>query len=293
MKRQHKQFIFLLSTIFLLQGAACLAQSAEKSSLSIGVGYYVVNNKLPYVGVKVKTKVKGRFQPVAGIGLNLFLDNGAAANLIGKVVTNAHGEAFAMIPSRLKKQWGTSVKHTFVARFAGNAKYDSTSVDQAVVKAKILIDTASGRSISATVMEMKDTAWTPVKGVDVIVAVKRMGGDLLVNETPTFSTDSTGKISADFKRDTLPGDAHGNITLVAKIVDNDQYGNLLIEKKVPWGAKFIPKSDFNKRTLFATGAKAPIWLLFMACSIILAVWTTLAMLVINILKIRKLGREEA
>jgi len=186
------------------------------------------------------------------------------------------------------KHWPLS-PHAF---FAGNTKYDSTSADVTALKAKILIDTVAGRSVIATVMEMKGTTWTPVKGVDVVLAVKRMDGDLNINETPTFATDSTGKASGDFKRDSIPGDLNGNITLIAKVLDNDSYGNLSVEKKVHWGSKFVSNAnDFNARTLFATRAKAPIWLMVIATAIIIGVWTVLIMLVLNILKIKKLGQE--
>jgi len=292
MKLLNKILGGALALLFLFPAGNSFAQTADKGSLSIAVSYYVANNKIPSLGVKVKTKVNGRFQNVGGIALSLFLDKDTALNLVGNVVTNDHGEAYANIPSSLKKQWGTSVKHTFIAAFRGNTKYDSTSGDFTANKARILIDTVSGRSVVATVMEMKDSTWKPVKGVDVVIAVRRMGGDLNVNDTPTFSTDSTGKASADFKRDSIPGDLKGNIILVAKIVDNDQYGNLSIEKTVPWGGKFVAKNeDFNARTLFATRGKAPIWLLFIANGIIIAVWTVLILLVANIFKIRKLGQE--
>jgi len=131
----------------------------------------------------------------------------------------------------------------------------------------------------------------PVKGVDVIIAVKRMDAYLNVNETATFSTDSTGHASADFKRDSIPGDANGNIVIVAKVDDNDQFGNLLIEKTVPWGAKFIPVNDFGKRTLFATSGRAPVWLILIAASIVIGVWGVLILLVVNLFRIRKLGLE--
>jgi len=292
MKKPYKKLIALFSAIFLLSVSCCFAQTAEKGNLSIAISYFVSNNQVPSVKVAVKTKVNGRFQFVGDIPLNLFLNKESAETRIGKVITNDKGIASILIPSSVKKEWASSLKHTFIAKFAGNAKYDTTSATQTASPAKILIDTASGRSIVATVLEKKDTAWTPVKGVDVVLAVKRLGGDLNINETATFATDSTGKASGDFKRDSLPGDASGNITLVAKVVDNDTYGNLSIEKKVPWGKKFTPVSTFNERTLFATRSKAPIWLLFMASSIIIAVWTTLVMLVINIVKIKKLAREE-
>jgi hypothetical protein len=292
MKLLNKILAASLCLVLLLPSHNVFSQSAEKGSLSIGVNYYVANNKIPSLMALVKTKINGRFQNVGGVTLSLFLDKDTASNLVGNVVTDAHGQAYAYIPPALKKQWDASVKHTFIAAFRGNTKYDSTSGDLTVGQAKLLIDTASGRSVVATVMEMKGTAWTPVKGVDVVIAVKRMGGDLNVNETPTFSTDSTGKASADFKRDSIPGDLKGNIILVAKIVDNDQYGNLSIEKTVPWGGKFVNENkNFNARTLFATRAKAPIWLIFISSAIMIAVWSVLISLVVNLFKIKKLGQE--
>jgi hypothetical protein len=290
MKLPNKIFIGLLAAIFLLSGYKGFSQAAEKGTLSVAIGYYIDNNKVPYLLVKVKTKVNGKFKNVGGIPVKLSLNKDSAGTLIARVVTKENGEAMALIPPSLKKEWSTTVKHTFLASFDGNKKYDAATGDLTVGKAKILID-ATDKTVTATVLEMKDTTWTPVKGVDVVLAVRRMGGDLPINETPTFATDSTGKASGDFKRDSIPGDAKGNITLVAKIVDNDQYGNLSIEKKVPWGAKFAPVNNFDERTLFATRAKAPIWLIFIASGIILAVWIVLILLVQNLFKIKKLGEE--
>ena len=291
MKSLSKILAGLLSITFLLSAYNGFSQAAEKGDLSIAINYFIINNQVPYLVVKVKTKVGGRFQNVPGIGLKLFLDKDSAGTFIGKVVTNEKGEATAIIPPSVKKQWGTSVKQTFLATFDGNKKYDAAKGDLTVSKAKILIDVTSDKSVTASVFEMKDTTWTPVKGVELILAVRRMASDLPINETPTFTTDSTGKVSGDFKRDSIPGDAKGNITLVAKIVDNDQYGNLLIEKTVPWGAKFVPVSTFNNRTLFATRNKAPVWLLFIAYSVAITVWGILVMLIFNLFKIRKLGQE--
>ncbi|MEO8884991.1 MAG: hypothetical protein ABI367_02940 [Mucilaginibacter sp.] len=289
MKPLNKIFYVIIATAYLLAGGHGFAQAPAKGDLSLGVNYFITNNQVPYVMVRVKTKVDGRFQTVAGIPMTLFLDKDSVGTTIGKVVTNEQGEATAFIPPSLKKQWNTSVKHTFLASFDGNKKYEPAKGDLTVGKAKILISTTDGKSITASVFEMKDTTWTPVKGVELKIAVKRLGGDLPVNETPTFTTDSTGTVAADFKRDTIPGDAKGNIVLIAKIEDNDQYGNLSIEKTVPWGAKFTAVNKFNERTLFATRDKAPIWLQLIAYSIMLAVWIILAYLVFNVFKIKRLG----
>lgn len=291
MKSLNKILTGLLTVMLLLPGFNGFSQAAGKGDLNITINYFIVNNKVPYLLVKVNTKINGKFQNVEGIKLKLFLDKDSTGTFIGTAVTNEKGQAIAYIPPSVKKEWATSAKHTFLATFDGNKKYDAAKADLTVAKAKILIDISSDKTVTASVFEIKDTTWTPVKGVDVVLAVKRMDADLTINEKPTFTTDSTGKASGDFKRDSMPGGATGNITLVAKIVDNDQYGNLLIEKTVPWGAKFVPANTFNNRTLFATRNKAPIWLLFVAYAIAISVWGVLIMLVINIFRIKKLGQK--
>ncbi len=290
MKLLNKNIIGLLSIIFFLSGFNALAQDA-KGDLIVSINYFINNNKVPYLLVKAKTKVDGKFTPVAGISLNLFLDKDSAGTSIGSVVTNAKGEATTIIPASVKSEWASSKKHTFLASFDGNKKFESAKADLTVGKAKILIDTTSDRKITATVFEMKDTSWVPVKGVELKIAVRRFDADISVNETATFTTDSLGQASADFKRDSIPGDAKGTIVLVAKIEDNDQYGNLLVEQTVPWGAKFTPTSTFDRRTLFATRDKAPIWLMFIAYSIVITVWGILISLVMTVFKIKKLGQE--
>ena len=291
MKQFNKIAAFGLSIILLLSGINGFSQTPEKGDINIAVNYFLLNNSVPYVMVKVNTKIAGKFINVAGINLKLYLNKDSAGTFIGHVVTNEKGEAYANIPPSIKKEWASTTKHTFLATFEGNNKYAASKADLTVSRAKILITAGADKTVTATVYELKDTAWVPVKGVDVILGVKRLAADLPINDKPTFTTDSTGQASGDFKRDSIKGDAKGNITLVAKIVDNDQYGNLRIEKTVAWGAKFVPVSDFNNRSLFATRGKAPIWLMLIATSIIIAVWGVLIMLVVNIFKIRKIGKQ--
>ncbi|MBS1502225.1 MAG: hypothetical protein JST32_09195 [Bacteroidetes bacterium] len=284
--------IFTVSLIFMLVMSAYkgVAQNAAKASVAIAINYFEANNSIPHLVVTAKSRVNGRFQPVGGITLKLCLDKDSTGTAIATVVTNKKGEATAYIPPSVKNEWERSKTHTFLAIFDGDKKYESANADLTVARAKMLIST-SGKSITATVLQLKDTSWIPVKGVDVKIGVRRLGGDLPVNETPTFTTDSTGQASADFKRDNIPGDSKGNIVLVARVDDNDQFGNLSIETTVPWGAKTRFISDFDKRALFATRAKAPVWLIFMSGGIIVAVWATLILLVRNIFRIKKIGRE--
>ena len=95
----------------------------------------------------------------------------------------------------------------------------------------------------------------------------------------------------DFKLDKLPAiDTKNNLVLVVKTEDNEQFGNLVFEKTVPWGLYIKHHSDFNKRSLWGTRDRSPMWLLLMAGSIVAGVWGVLIYLVFQLIKIRKAGK---
>ena len=291
-----KKHSYLSIVVVLLSfiGVSVLAQSAVKNDLMLSVSYFNSNNKVQYLVAHTKCKIDGKFQLVPNVEVSFYITNdSSAANLLGKATTNEKGEAALMIPPSAKSEWVKSAKQNFEVVSKASALYDETKANTPVSKAKLKIETSDDKKITVTVLELKDTSWTIVKGVDLKVAIKRLDGDLNVNETQTFTTDSTGTISADFKRDSLPGDLQGNLTLIAKVEDNDTYGNLTVEKVVPWGNKFEYTSRFDRRTLFARRGHSPIWLELMAYSIILAVWIILIHLIGQIRKIKRLGAEIA
>ncbi len=287
-----KKHSYLSIVVVLLSfiGLSVLAQATAKNDLQLSVSYFNSNNKIQYLVAHTKCKIDGKFQLVSNVEVSFYISNdSSAANLLGKSTTNEKGEAVLMIPPTAKNEWVKSSKQNFEVVSKASVLYDETKANTPVSKAKLKIETSDDKKITVTVLEQKDTTWSIVKGVELKVAIKRLDGDLNVNETQTFTTDSTGTISADFKRDSLPGDLNGNLTLIAKVEDNDTYGNLTVEKVVPWGSKFEYSSRFDRRTLFARRGHSPIWLELLAYSIILAVWIILIHLIGQIRKIKKLG----
>ena len=76
-----------------------------------------------------------------------------------------------------------------------------------------------------------------VKEIEMKLGLKRSLGNLSVGDEETYTSDSTGMASAEFMRDSIPGDKNGNLILVARVENNDIYGNVVEEKSVPWGKK--------------------------------------------------------
>lgn len=282
--------IKIFFTAILLQLVAITAFSqAEKTDLSLSISYFNSNNHTQYLVAHAKSKIDGKFQTIPNINLNFYIGTEDAANLLGKAVTNEKGEALLFIPPAAKDEWKKSAKVSFIIVSQKTKAFDEAKGNVEITKAKIQIDTLADKKIIATLMELKDTVWAPVKAIDVKIAIKRMDADLNVAETPTYATDSLGVASADFKRDSLPGDSKGNLTLIAKVEDNDIYGNLSSEKVVPWGKSIKYYTEYDKRTLFARRGKSPIWLELLAYSIVVAVWGILFYLIGQIKKLKQLG----
>ena len=280
----------------LLGMTCCLAlnlsiQAQERSELSLNLGYFNDNGRLQYLVANTKTRVSGKFKARDSVPVHFYLSDETPGNLLGTAITDARGNAVLFIPLSAKAQWDKSPKQSFLAVADSSPSYTAANTTLDIVKAKIELDTAAERNIVATVLEETPAGWRPVKDVDVILAVKRLGSNLNVTTTATHTTDSSGKISVDFKLQNLPGDDSGDLTLIAKLDANDPYGTISREKKVPWGTKRILLSDFDRRTLYARRGRAPVWLAFIAASITLAVWSVIIYLVFQIRKIRRIGHQ--
>lgn len=297
MNRTNNKIAILLLASFFAGAVHALAQDSTKQELVVNLGYYMTNNKMMYLMVNTKTKIDKKFKPVPNTVVTIYLDSVAATNLVAKVTTDVNGVAKAILPPGLKDSWDASPDHKFLGITAAGKAFDETEVETAVTKSKMAIDTSSDgetRSITATVYALKGAEWVPAADVEMKLGISRLGGILPAGDDPTYTTDSTGSVTVELKKDSLPGDEKGNLILMAKVEENEVYGNLQIDKVVPWGVA-VKKDDsfFNQRTLWSTRFRTPFWLLFMAYFIVIGVWGTIIYLVFQLIKIKKLSKEPA
>lgn len=279
--------------LLLAIGFTSQAQDSIPRKLVLSLGYYMPDDKVPYLKVTAKEKIERQFFPMKDIEANVYIGEEADENLLGKVKTNAKGEGKVFISSDFKTSWDSLSTITFLAVSEANKDFESEQAEIEITKARIEIDTATdeeSKNITVRVFEMKDGAWQPAPEVELKIGIKRLLSNLPVDEEGLFTTDSSGEVTAEFLRDSLYGDDKGNLVLVARTDDHELYGNITSLKTVPWGIA-APKNDFfHKRSLWATRDKTPIWLLFLAYSIVGAVWGVLIYLVVLFLKIRRLGK---
>lgn len=282
--------LLLLGTVFIKTNA----QDSTASPIILGLRYFLPQNKVPYVEVSTKVKVGRKFEPVTGIAVNVYLGDVAEKNLLGKVTTSKEGLGRVAIRASFKAAWDSLNEFKFLAESVAKTGDEPLSTDITIKKAILFIDTTSEdavRSVTAQLKEKAGNQWVAVRDIEMKLSIKRLLGNLTVGDAETFTSDSSGIAIAEFKRDSMPGDKKGNLVLVASVEDNDSYGNLVIEKSVPWGKAAHAEIDFwSHRTLWSTGNRAPGWLLLLALSIIVGVWGTFLYLVGQLLKIKKMGK---
>ncbi len=92
----------------------------------------------------------------------------------------------SLYPLKRKVEWDKSPKQDFwqLPIRLHCANYITASID--LIKARIKLDTTNDKKVMATLTEQKGSAWIPAKEVDLKIAVKRLGGDLDINENPLF-----------------------------------------------------------------------------------------------------------
>ncbi len=291
-KMEKNKFIFLLlSLLFILMTNQAVGQEdSVKAKELVKLKYFNDNNTTQYLIVETLLKKGKKTEPRKNKLLQLYLDSNNAENLIAKVTTDKEGNAKSFLPPVLKTAWDAKPTHTFIA--VENGKEDEVAAELEITKAKMEIDTSSEegvRSVTVKVMKYQNSEWVPANEVEMKIGVQRLGGILSAGDEESYSTDSSGIIKVEFKKDSLPGDEKGNFLLVAKAEDNDQFGNLLASKTVNWGVALTQSNGFfNQRTLWSTRFKTPIWLLFMAYSIVIGVWGTIIYLIFQIIKIKKI-----
>ncbi|MEO8862091.1 MAG: hypothetical protein ABI358_11745 [Ginsengibacter sp.] len=265
------------------------------SPVTLSLQYFLPVNNVPYLEVTTKRKVGRKFEAVKKVPVSIYFTDAVAGNLLGKVVTDSIGKARIGLPPSFKNTWDSLNEFKFLAQSDSSAGQEMLSADITIKKAMLTVDTTSVEGVRTVVGELKEksgNSWVAVKDIDMQLSIKRMLGNLSVGDEATYTSDSTGLSSAEFKKDSIPGNEKGDITLVAKVDDNDTYGTLVAEKTVNWGSAIRPPVDFfAQRTLWSTRFRTPIWLLVVVYSIVIGVWGTIIYLAFQLIKIKKLGTE--
>ena len=132
-----------------------------------------------------------------------------------------------------------------------------------------------------------DQSGVPIEDLELYYFVKRTFSLLPIGD-PFNTTNENGIIKVEFPND-LPGDTEGNIIVVVKILESDLYNNQTLEVSKNWGIPTVLKDpESEKRSLWAAAANAPISLIAIVSSMIIAVWYIIFYIIFKLYKISRI-----
>ncbi len=125
----------------------------------------------------------------------------------------------------------------------------------------------------------------PLEGAEVQFFIKRMFGNMQIGEL--VPTDNKGMASIKIPEN-IPGDEEGKLNLLVKFKDTDTYGKVIKSKTIKWGSKLKIVNITDKREMWGSLHRVPLWVLFSYFGMTIGVWLVIGYVVFQIIRLKKL-----
>lgn len=229
----------------------------------------------------IKTKIKGTFYKLSLLKITFVQTADTAEKNLGFLITNDEGKAILTVKADdlVKSKDG---KLSFKASYAGNKQMEAADAEVSVQRAWLEINPVKEDSVFTVKAKLVSPgADSSVKDVTVGIYVKRSFNPLKIGEG---TTDETGEVSVEIPGG-LPGDEKGNITLLAKLDENETFGNLEAASVQKWGTLLTIKNTEQTRALWSS--HPPLWMLVTFIILMGIVWGHYLVIVIQLVRLRK------
>jgi hypothetical protein len=185
------------------------------------------------------------------------------------------------------------------ASYKGNKSFTSVKSDMAikdVIMELFLSEIAGAKTIAVRAFEMGNgSELVPVDDAEVNFYVPRLFSDQLIGEGEI----SEGNGGIEFP-DNIAGDTIGNISIIARIEDHDEYGN--VERQLNdfrWGNTQPIEEDKSLMTIEITiptralwHTNAPLWMIITLIILLTGVWSHYFYVIYQLTKLKKLSKNK-
>lgn len=263
MNSMIKKITLALTTsglFFGLTSAQAQSQPQGKSESSIELSYYKkADRSKTAVAVLTAKNTEGKFVPAMNARVNFYVMHDKEEQLIKSANTDDKGQAIILLQGDMPVD--DSLYFTIVAKIENDSLYEDAEEKVLYKDASITLnldpkDTA--RLVTARITETgKDGKEIPVKDAEVKFYVQRLFGIMPAGEDNIITTDEAGEAAFSFPKN-IPGDTAGIITVVARIEDNKQFGNIENKATESWGVVLAVDKDPFPRALWEPYAPLPL-----------------------------------
>lgn len=261
------------------------ADVKESTMLSPSMEFISVQKADSSVDLKVamKAKFKGSSIKLPLLKVKYLLVTDTVEKDLGFVITDYNGKAVLNCKASTLSVDKEGKLH-FKAVFAGNKSMEPADGEVTIKRGRIEITPVKEDSLLTIKVKLIDVGTgteVPVAKTVIGIFVKRMFYPLKVGEG---TTDDNGEATIEIPK-TLPGDVNGNITLLAKLDENEVYGNLEASVTPQWGIPVSDKLQEAPRALWSV--HPPLWMLITFIILVCTVWGHYIVIIYELFRLRK------
>jgi hypothetical protein len=267
-------------TIFGYNDASC--QEVKKKTIRSKVEYFKDQEKNDRLVTTLKVK-EDRNAPLENANVYYYCIGDTSEVLLDSITTNIDGEAILVLKNYNNIYADSAGVIQFEARYLGDKSYKHINKDIEIQLVDMNLSFFQKDTIKYILAELNtlrpDQKLNPIEGADILIYIKGTFSLLPIGKE---ETDAQGKAIMEFPVD-MPGDSVGMLTIVSKIEDDDDYGNIEAIGKINWG-KPVPLAVEQHRGLGDTDA--PLWMVYTLIVLLSAVWFHYLYIIFMIIKIK-------
>lgn len=271
--------IFFL--LFFALNISIKSEEKEKNKSILQLNYYKLSDGNKLLKAKVLARINNKPQAISNVPVIFKIQFDTTTISIATIKTNEKGFAELYISKDYLLPGTKADAVKFLAEYSGNdsleKKSTEISVKNAVLKMELIeIDSVKKVNILFTT---EDTI--PVVAATINLYVKRMHSLLPIGNA---ETDEMGRVSIDFPND-IPGDIIGNLIIIAKVEDSEEFANIETKEVKKWGLTLAYEHPYTPRALWSN--KAPLWMIITTLILLTGVWVNFVIAIYYVSKIKK------
>jgi Ni/Fe-hydrogenase subunit HybB-like protein len=284
LKREKKAVVSVIILVCCAASLSVRAQEPVKSRLKLE---FANKSGMRSLSVRITARIDDKTAPLPDLKIRFYALADTAKELLGEMVTSEEGRASVEIPCGKTISKDKEGKSHYLVSFSGTREYmpaESEVSIRDVVMQMTFFQKDSTKLIRVQAMEIGSKGDTiPVEGPKITFYVPRTFSNLKIGEGPV----KNGQAELDFPV-TLPGDSIGDLPVIARFEDNEDYGNAEVSATINWG-KPLPPMSATHRGL--GDVDAPLWMVYTLIILLSLVWFHYLYAVITVFRIRYLGKK--
>jgi hypothetical protein len=287
-----KLFAFALFLIANISSVLALDENTDsvkaKADPSLEFSYLKKTDGSKSLICNVGVSINRRVYPVKNVICHFYTGNDFSVSL-GSSVTNYKGKVVCTIPPKFNLTVNEEGKYSFKVEYSGNDTLEAASEELQVMDVNMEMVCKNEDSVKSVTVKMfrnEKGSEIPLKDETVSLYVQRMFSMLKIGEA---KLDSAGYANFEFPSD-LPGDSLGNLTILARLEEHSDYGNVEKSEMKKWGIATTKELLMETRALWT--AVAPVWMIVTLTIMLLGVWAHYLYVVIHMIIIKNKGKEK-